>query len=292
MFTDRYTWSADSLRLHWRDYPGDPGRPAILCLPGLTRNARDFEPLAERHASRGWRVLCPSLRGRGESGYAKDAMSYTPLTYLHDLTRLLTDAEVTRAVIVGTSLGGILALLLASTQRGLAAGVVLNDIGPKIEPAGLERIRAYVGRATAFPSWLHAARAIEEVQAAAFPRFAVADWLAMAKRTCRLAPSGRIVFDYDPRIAEPFRLPGGGGPGVDLWPTMAAVAGVPALSVRGGLSDILSLETQARMVADAGMTATTVADVGHAPTLEEPEAVTAVDAILERVAEQSPSSRA
>lgn len=290
VFHDRHCWSNDSVRLTWRDYAGDPARPAVVCLPGLTRNARDFEGVAERAQALGWRVLAVSLRGRGDSGYARDPMTYVPLVYVRDVDLVLAAAGVSRAVLVGTSLGGILALLIAATRREMVAGVVLNDIGPAIEPAGLARIRGYVGRGGAWPSWLHAARAIEEAQRAIFPDWQVADWLAAAKRGCRLAPSGRIVWDYDPRIAEPFRLPGGDGPGIDLWPALGALSGLACASVRGALSDILSAETQARMAREvAAMEAVVVPRAGHAPTLDEPEAWGAIVRVLARVAQASPA---
>jgi pimeloyl-ACP methyl ester carboxylesterase len=286
-FTDGYWWSNDGLRLHYRDYADgagvDPSRPPILCLPGLTRNARDFEGIAAR-LSPDWRVIAIDLRGRGESGYAKDAMTYVPLTYVQDIERLLTDLKIDRFVSFGTSLGGIVTMLLAATGHARIAGAVLNDVGPAIEAAGLDRIRGYVGRGGAYPTWLHAARGLAETNAAVFPRYDLTDWLAMAKRTMRLSANGRVVVDYDKKIAEPFRLPGGEA-GIDLWPAFDALADVPTLVVRGGLSDLLSPATVAAMAARLKQgTTVTVPDVGHAPTLDEPEAAAAIDALLARVA--------
>lgn len=286
-FTDGYWWSNDGLRLHYRDYADgqdvDPARPPILCLPGLTRNARDFESLADR-LSHTWRVIAVDLRGRGESAYAKDAMSYVPLTYVQDIERLLAELKVERFVSIGTSLGGIVTMLLAATGHARIAGAVLNDVGPVIESAGLDRIRGYVGKGGSYPTWLHAARGIAEANAGVFLRYDLTDWLAMAKRTSRLSSNGRIVPDYDKKIAEPFRLPGGEA-GIDLWPAFEALAEVPTLVVRGGLSDLLAPATVEAMAAQLHKGATvTVADVGHAPTLDEPEAVAAIDALLARVA--------
>jgi pimeloyl-ACP methyl ester carboxylesterase len=281
-WTDEWWWSRDGLRLHFRDYPGAADRPAVLCLPGLTRNARDFATLAGRLAGR-HRVICPELRGRGESGYARDAMSYVPLTYLQDVEGLLLHLGLDRVVAIGTSLGGILTLLLASTDPDRIAGAVLNDVGPAIEPKGLARIRGYVGRQQSCPTWLHAARTLADTHGAAFPDFTLADWIDMAKRLCRLSASGRIVADYDPRIAEPFRVPGGEA-GVDLWPTLGALAGKPVLLVRGELSDVLSASTAARMAeALPQMERVEVARTGHAPSLDEPECAAAIDRLLERV---------
>src|SRR3546814_5335263 len=144
-YEDAYWWSKDGLRLHYRRYPGPEGKPPLLCLPGLTRNAGDFEGLANRLAGR-WPVIAVDLRGRGESAYAKDPMTYVPLTYLQDIILLIAELRLEKVVAVGTSLGGILTMLLAATDRERLAGAVLNDVGPVLDPAGLERIRTYVGR--------------------------------------------------------------------------------------------------------------------------------------------------
>jgi pimeloyl-ACP methyl ester carboxylesterase len=282
-FSDGYWWSNDGLRLHYRDYPGGEGKPPVICMPGLTRNARDFEGLAAR-LSPAWRVIAIDFRGRGESAYAKDAMSYVPLTYAQDMERLLTELGIDRFVAIGTSLGGIVTMLLAATGHARIAAAVLNDVGPVIEPAGLERIRGYVGRGGAFPTWVHAARSIAETNSDVFPGYGLADWLAMAKRLYRLAPPGRIVPDYDKRIAEPFRLPGGEA-GIDLWPAFDALKSVPTLIVRGERSDLLSDATAAAMLTrlDGGRSVA-VPGVGHAPSLDEPVAVAAIDDLLATIA--------
>lgn len=279
---DGYWWSNDGLRLHYRDYQGGEGKPPILCIPGLTRNARDFGPVADRLAG-DWRLIVVELRGRGESAYAKDPMTYVPLTYLQDVEALIAELKLDRFVAFGTSLGGILTMLLAATGPQRIAGAMLNDVGPAIEPAGLARIRTYVGKGGNWPTWLHAARAIAEVQRACYPCYEIADWLAMAKRTCRLTPQGRIVQDYDMKIAEPFRLPGGEA-GVDMWPALDALKGRPTLLVRGELSDILSAGNADEMVRRLpNMELVTVPDVGHAPVLDEAEAAAGIDRLLARV---------
>jgi len=225
-------------------------------------------------------VLCVDLRGRGDSAYAKDPMSYVPLTYVQDIEALLRDLKIDRFVAFGTSLGGIITMLLASTRPGRVVGALLNDVGPEIDPAGLRRIREYVGQGRSFPTWMHAARALAETQAAVFPGFGVSEWLDMAKKTMKLGPGGRIVYDYDMRIAEPFAIPGGEA-GVDLWPAFAALAPAPVLIVRGALSDLLSAATAETMLARLPHgRLVTVAGKGHAPTLEEPEVAAAIDALL------------
>lgn len=281
-YSDGYWWSKDGLRLHYRDYAGPSERPPILCLPGLTRNARDYAALAERLAG-DWRVLCLEFRGRGESAYAKDPMTYVPLVYLQDVQALLAEQGISRFVAIGTSLGGIVSMLVAATDRARLAGVVLNDVGPDLNPAGLARIRTYVGKAIWHPTWMHAARALAESTGDVYPDYGIEDWLAMAKRLYRVNSSGRIVLDYDMKIAEPFRVPGNEA-GPDMWPTIDALKETPLLVVRGERSDILRADTADQMIARVpGAELVTVPGVGHAPTLDEPEAVAGIMRLLARV---------
>ncbi|MEG8221156.1 alpha/beta hydrolase [Sphingomonas sp. HH69] len=284
VYNDGYWWSPDGLRLHYRDYAGgNDGRPPLLCLPGLTRNARDFEPLAARLAGE-WRLICPDMRGRAESAYAKDAMTYVPLTYMQDISRLLADLAITRFVAVGTSLGGIITMLMAATHREWLAGALLNDVGPVLEEEGLARIRTYVGVNQSHPTWVHAARALADANGDVYPAYDLQAWLAMAKRLYRLNSGGRIVLDYDMKVAEPIRAMGTEA-GVDMWPVMKAFSGLPTLLLRGERSDLLGEATAQRMAAEIGPGAelVTVPGVGHAPVLDEPESVAAIDRLLARV---------
>lgn len=282
-FSDQYWTSLDGLKLHYRDYPGRADRPPVLCLPGLTRNARDFENLAG-HLAGEWRVICPDMRGRGDSAYSKDSATYNPLQYVEDVRALLEEAGIGRFVAIGTSLGGLMTMLLAATSPQQVAAAVLNDIGPEIEAAGLERIGSYVGQGRTFPTWMHAARALEEGHGRFFPKHEVSDWLAMAKRTMIVGSNGRIVFDYDMKIAEPFKQADGAAP-PDLWPTLQGLAGKPVLLIRGALSDVLSEATLGRMrQALPQAEVLTLPQVGHAPTLDEPECVAAIDRLLGKVA--------
>jgi len=280
--TDGYWWSNDGLRLHYRDYAGSSERPPILCLPSLTRNARDFETVAARLAPE-WRVLVVDLRERGESAYTRDWITYVALIYVQDIERLLEDLGIDRFVAFGTSLGGNVTILLAATGRARLAGALLNDVGPNIKARGLDRIRGYVGRQGAYPTWLHAARGIAQSNAEIFPDYDLTDWLVMAKRLYRLSSNGRIVPDYDKKIAEPFRLPAGEA-GIDLWPALDTLASLPTLVVRGELSDLLAAATVELMLGPlfAG-TSVTVPRVVHAPVLDEPVASAAIDALLARV---------
>lgn len=289
-WSDGYWVSSDGLRLHYRDYAGDASRPPIICIPGLTRNARDFEGVAARLAGQ-WRVICVELRGRGESAQAKDAMTYIPVTYLQDMEALVAEQKLDRFVLFGTSLGGLITMLMAATGKDRIAGALLNDIGPEIETHGLERIRSYVGRSQNWPTWLHAARFLAEAQADRYPDWEIDDWLVYAKRLCRLNSNGRILFDYDMRIAEPFKAPQGEA-GFDLWPAFRALDGIPSLVVHGELSDVLSAKSVKKMTdAIPSLESATVPRVGHAPTLDEPAAQKAIDKLLKRVAPPESSRR-
>lgn len=282
-YSDRFWDSPDGLKLHFRDYPGSADRAPVLCMHGLTRNARDFAQLAE-HLAGGRRVIVPEMRGRGESEYARDSASYVPSTYVGDVEALLEQEGIERVVAIGTSLGGLMTMLLAAKEPGRIAGAVLNDIGPAVEAAGLARIGEYVGQGRNFPTWMHAARALEDMHAPAHPEFETEDWLAMAKRNMTVQQNGRIGFDYDMSIAEPFKGGESGAP-PDLWPAFDALRGAPLLLVRGALSDLLSRETAEDMAArhpDAELV--TVAGVGHAPQLDEPEALAAIDRLVARAA--------
>lgn len=282
-FTEGVWSSKDGLELHYRDYPGGAGRPPVLCLHGLTRNARDFADLAERIAGE-WRVIVPEMRGRGDSEYAKDADSYNPIQYVGDVNLLLEELGVNRFVSIGTSMGGLMTMLIAMKQPERLAGVVLNDIGTRLERAGLERIMSYAGQGRTFPTWVHAARALEESQRVAHPDFELADWIAMAKRTMALTSTGRIVFDYDMKIAESFaKVDFDNQP--DLMPAIDAMADIPVLIVRGAVSDLFSAANCAQMMARLrNAEAVTLPGVGHAPLLTEPEAAAGIDRLLAKVA--------
>ncbi|GMM94074.1 alpha/beta fold hydrolase [Qipengyuania sp. MTN3-11] len=283
-FTERTWTSADGLELHFRDYPGPDDRPPVICLHGLTRNARDFDALAE-HLSPSWRVIAPDMRGRGKSDYAPDSASYSPTTYVADLMRMLEVEGIGRFVAIGTSMGGLMTLLVAGAAPDRIAGAVLNDIGPEVDSAGLDKIKTYVGQGRSFATWMHAARSLEEVHGEAHPTYTLDDWLVMAKRSMTLCSNGRIAFDYDMKIAEPILEAEEAAVPPDLWPLLEGLRDKPVLLVRGELSDILSAQTLARMQQALPQARTvTVPGAGHAPTLDEPEVRAAIDSLLAEVA--------
>ena len=278
-YEDGYFVVRDGLKLHYRDYPGSPRRPPLLCLPGLTRNVRDFEKFAELYSPR-FRVLALDFRGRGESDYDPLPARYNPLTYVSDVLELLQHAGIAQAIFVGTSLGGLVTMAMASMAPDRIAAAILNDVGPELNRLGLDRIQAYVGKDERFGTWEDAGAAIASNQAGAFPDYGDTDWIAMAGRNCR-ERDGAIRFDYDPAIAVPFQAPPPETP-FDWWPLFRALSAKPLLVIRGELSDLLSAQALERMQAEAPqMQSVTVPGVGHAPLLNEPEAEAAIDAFFE-----------
>jgi pimeloyl-ACP methyl ester carboxylesterase len=274
----RYVTVADGLRLHFRDYPGAAGKAPLLCLHGLTRNSRDFAELAERY-SPGRRVIALDFRGRGLSEYDPLPARYTPLTYAGDVIELLDQLGIDRAVFVGTSLGGLVTMIIAALAPQRIAASILNDVGPQLTDAGLDRIRSYVGKDVRFASWGAAADAIALNNKQLPASYTHEDWVKMAHRVCR-EENGEIHFDYDMAIAQPFDTEGP-APSVDLWPLFKALGQHPLLVVRGERSDLLGADALEKMrAAVPDMKSITVAGVGHAPMLDEPEVVAAIDAFL------------
>ena len=273
---------ADGLRLYYRDYPGATDSAPLLCLHGLTRNSRDFAGFAGRYSPRR-RVLALDFRGRGMSDYDPLPARYTPLTYAADVLQLLDQLAIDEAVFVGTSLGGLVTMTVAAMAPQRIAGAILNDIGPELSAEGLERIGSYVGKTGRFSSWDGAAEALARNNRNAHPNYSHADWIEMARRVAR-EDGDAVVFDYDTAIALPFQTKGP-APRVDLWPLFIALGQKPLLVVRGALSDLLSaaaLEKMQRAV--PSMKAVTVPGVGHAPMLDEPAAVAAIDEFLNSAA--------
>lgn len=282
-FEDRYYNSADGLRLHYRDYAGGHHDQApILCLPGLTRNARDFEAVAD-HFAGDWRVLALDFRGRGLSAADPDPGRYMPAVYARDVLKLLDQLGIADAVFVGTSLGGLVTMLIAAMEEERIAGALLNDIGPEVSPEGIERIRTYVGKSASFASFAEAGAAMAGRAADVYPHWGTAEWERFARR-CFREEGASVVLDYDMAIAQPFAQ-ANEATQPNLWPLLDNLTGKPVAVLRGGLSDLFSATVADRMIAALGDSAelVTIANVGHAPSFDEPESIAAVARLLERV---------
>ncbi len=287
-FEERVIATIDELTIYARDYP--PLEPVtglpVICLHGLTRNSRDFETVAPRIAALGRRVIAADMRGRGNSANDPDPAHYVPAVYAQDVLKLMDTLEIPKAVFVGTSMGGLITMVLAALAPDRVAASVLNDVGPQLSPAGLARIATYVGRAKPVATWADAAQAMRAIMGSAFPERLddEAFWLAGARRTFRERDDGQVEADYDPHIALAFADFDADAPPPDLTPLFTALSAKPMLSVRGAISDILTEDGVAHMRAlNPALESVTIENIGHAPVLDEPEAWDAVLDFLARV---------
>jgi pimeloyl-ACP methyl ester carboxylesterase len=272
--------SGDGLNLYYRDYAGSAERPPILCLHGLTRNSRDFAAIADRNAGE-FRVITLDFRGRGESDRDPTPANYVPATYANDVLGLLNALGIGQAIFFGTSLGGLVTMILAAMEPQRIAATILNDIGPDIGQKGLDRIGSYVGTHGSFGDWDEAADYVAFLAGGLPARFTRADWTRIARQLCR-ERDGEIVLDYDRSIADAFKVEPPENP-FDAWPLFRALAAKPVLVLRGELSDLLSVATAERMITEGpDVEVVTVPGVGHAPWLDEPEVTGALDRFLER----------
>jgi pimeloyl-ACP methyl ester carboxylesterase len=258
----------------------------LLALPGLTRNGGDFDHLAPHlaRAPGGVRLIRVDLRGRGRSGHA-DPSTYTVPQEARDVLAVMDALGVARAAVLGTSRGGLVAMLLAATARGRVRGVGLNDVGPAIEPAGLRAIEGYLGRTPAQATHEEAARARARLSPA-FRGVPHDRWLHEARNHYDEMPEG-LRLRYDKRLREPFLAAMAAPLPDDPWPLFDALAGLPLLLLRGEGSDILSRQTAAEMRRRRpDLTFAEVPGRGHVPFLDEPEALGAIHAWLDLCREQ------
>ncbi len=286
-YEERIAATVDGLTLYARDYAPlapETGLP-VICLHGLTRNSRDFEVVAPRIAALGRRVVAPDMRGRGRSANDPDPAHYVPTVYAQDVIALMDKLEMPQAVFLGTSMGGIITMVIATIAPQRIAASILNDVGPRLTGEGLARIASYVGRVKPMATWTEAAEACRAIAGSAYPERLddEAFWDQFAARTFREREDGQVEADYDPHIALAF-AEGADAPPPDLTPLFQPLSQKPMLSVRGAISDIFSLDTLAYMRGlKPDLASVEVANVGHAPWLDEPEAWDALLDFLARV---------
>jgi len=277
-YRERCYTAQDGLSLYYRDY-GDPlsQRRPVLCLGGLARNSKDFHGFAERLAGVR-RVVCPDYRGRGRSDYDPDWQNYRPEVYANDLFHLMAAANLHGVIVCGISMGGLLAMGLSVLAPAQIAAVILNDVGPEVSDAGIDRIRAYVGRDHPQPDL---PAAIAEVKRL-FPNLGPTDeagWRRFAEATFRDGEDGLLHVDWDISLAKALAHDQH-----DLWTYYRALGSRPVLAFRGALSDVLSDETFARMAeVKPDLIRVTVPGVGHVPLLEHPRVEQAIDDFLARI---------
>ena len=275
-FASVFVTASDGLRLHIRSYGSSVASALpVVCLPALARTAADFHPLATELAADPVSprlVLALDYRGHGQSTYDRNPKNYAIRVALADLSAVLAAFEITSAIFVGTSFGGVLAMMLAVLPPAAVAGVILNDIGPVMEPRGLIRIKSYVGKLPVPRSFEEGADILRWWFHAQFPKLAPQDWIAFAQRTWR-EHRGRLVPDYDLKVARTLQaadlqhLP-------TLWSHFDALARVPLMVIRGARSDMLASTTlQAMLKRRSEIDIAVVGDQGHAPLLTEPKLI-------------------
>jgi len=286
-YSDLSFTSPDGLALYARDYaaPSGQARLPVICIHGLTRNCADFDELAPWIVSQGRRVLALDVRGRGRSASDPDPSHYNPMVYAGDVMKLAHDLGISRAVFVGTSMGGIITMTLALRRLKLIAAAVLNDIGPVISEKGLARIAAYAGKGCQLGSWDEAAHYIKNINQPAFPANDMAEWDKWARRAFAENEQGQLVLRYDPNIAVPIQS---GKLKPTSWVGRMAFRRLarnrPTLLVRGALSDVVEDEQAGYMRRTApAMQYAVVPGVGHAPMLTEPPAREAIQQFLSQV---------
>lgn len=273
----RFTTS-DGLSLHFEDQ----GRGApILCLAGLTRNSADFTYLVPHLAD--YRVIRLDYRGRGQSDYADDYMTYNILREGQDAIELLDHLGIDKTTLIGTSRGGLIAMGLSHSNPDRLSGVVLNDIGPEVAPIGIQRIMDYVGKTPPFADLDDAAQALAKGHANDFPGVPLSRWREQAEFMWKNNPQGGIVLRYDAHLRDALVGQAGAGEAVDLWALYDGLKPIPTASIRGEFSDLFTAETQARMLdRHPGLITTVVPDRGHVPFLDEPQSLAAIRQLLDQ----------
>lgn len=268
----------DGLNLFYSDC--GEGLP-LLCLAGLTRDSQDFRYFAP-HAAR-YRMITLDARGRGQSGHDPEFLNYNVLREAQDVLELLDHLGLDQAAILGTSRGGLVAMTLAAAAKDRLSAVILNDVGPEIPPGGIARIMEYVGRRPAAKTWAQAAETLETLMAPAFPDVPPVRWREEVETFYNETPEG-LSLRYDPCLRDALLAQAEAGPTPDLWPLFMALDGLPCGVIRGANSDILSASTYAGMQGRLpAIQAAEIANRGHVPFLDEPEALTLIHSVLEQI---------
>lgn len=288
-FQERRFSASDGLQLYARDYGHDDPRAAallpIVCLPGLSRNSRDFHLLAMQlstHPVKPRRVVALDYRGRGFSDWDTDKSRYQLPVEAEDVLAVCAGLDISRAVFIGTSRGGLILHVLAAMRPALLGAVVLNDIGPVIEINGLLQIRQYLQAQQALHSWEEAIDSLKRVHGEAFPALDDADWHDMAQAIFR-KKDGMITADFDPALIEPLKSMDANTPVPNLWELYQGFQPMPLMVIRGENSSILSQATFTEMAQrHPGMKSVTAAGQGHAPLLHRPDLIAEITAFIDR----------
>ena len=272
--------TSDGLSLHYTDSAQGQALP-LICLPGLTRDGQDFRYFAP-HGAR-YRMITLDARGRGQSDLDPEITNYNVMREAQDVIELMDYLGLEQAAILGTSRGGMVAMVLAATAKDRLSAVVLNDVGPEIPQGGIARIMEYVGRRPAAKTYDKAAQTLAALMAPAFPDVPPARWREEVEVFYDETPEG-LALRYDPRLRDALLEQAKAGPPPDLWPLFMALEGLPCGAIRGANSDVLShetyLEMQRRLPA---LQAVELDNRGHVPFLDEPAALTLIHSVLDQI---------
>ena len=279
-YEDLFYTVDDGLALYARDYPGPQNRQGcVLMMHGLTRNSRDFEVLAEK-LSDSYRVLVAEQRGRGRSEWDSQPERYAIPTYVGDMFTLLEAAGEERVAAVGTSMGGLMAMVMNAAKPGVLTHVVLNDIGPELSKVGLDRISSYVGQSGPISTWDEAVAYNRSINGVAFPTLSDDQWETFTRQLFS-ERDGTPYLDYDPAISQAVRADDGSAVPPDLWPAYELLKAQPLMLVRGAISDLLDTEIKNRMIKTIpSLEYLEVADVGHAPMLMDGKVTEAIERFI------------
>ena len=273
-FRDVFCQSADGLKLHAKVIGPDnsPALP-VLCLPGLTRTTDDFDEIARAIATNPAaprKVVSVDYRGRGLSDYDPDPAKYAVPVELGDVLAIAASLGISRAILLGTSRGGLISMAMAAAKPDLLAGVILNDIGPALEIGGLMKIKGYIANPPPRQTWDEAARGLKELFGSVFPSLTDDEWMAWVRRAFREKAGGGLERTYDLKISHTLDGLDPSNPLPQVWELFDAMAGVPLMLIHGALSDLLSVHGVQDMIARRpDIDLVTVADQGHAPLLAD-----------------------
>ena len=280
-FTEHFYASTDGLNLYYREYGTVEDYPPLLCLSGLTRNSSDFHDFAERYCGNR-KVYALDYRGRGKSDYDTNYENYNPQIYAGDIYNFLTTKNISKALFVGTSLGGLLTMGMAGFAKQFIAGAILNDVGPEIDTSGGNRILAYVGKDIRYPNINAASKDQQQQYLKAYPDLSDVEWIAQSKKTFIFdKAAGNFRFNYDmnlgPALAKQFE----NAEPIDLWPFFAELKNIPTLAIRGARSDVLSQKVFEKMQTEnPDMHAISLDNRGHVPLLDEPPLLEEMDIFI------------
>jgi pimeloyl-ACP methyl ester carboxylesterase len=292
-YQDIWYQSQDNLRLYARDYQptnNDGTKTTLLCMHGLTRNSADFAALAE-HFQKRYRVIAVDQRGRGQSDSDPEPSNYHPGTYVQDMFSLIELLKLEDCILFGTSMGGLMSLIMASLHPGLFQAIILNDVGPEIDQVGLNRIQSYVGKQSTINTWDEAVAQAKMINQHALPDLDAEAWLRFARAIYREDNHGGLELAYDPSIAEPMQTAGEESISANLWPQFNAVASTPLLVIRGESSDILSMSCVNKMRSiHLSMEFCQVPNRGHTPLLDEACSLQAINDFLDGLSREESSA--